>query len=91
MAGMRRGTSRDPVHDVAEEQGVDEGGETGSEQGSPLPHRHERLCENAHRVGAGGAGGAGVSGPPRAGRDDARAAPSAFRFGYPGDGNGVIM
>jgi hypothetical protein len=27
----------------------------------------------------------------RAGRDDARAARSASRLGYPGDGNGVIM
>jgi hypothetical protein len=38
-----------------------------------------------------GAGGAGVNGPRRAGRDAARAATSASGFGYPGDGNGVIM
>ena len=72
-------------------KGVDAGDQTGSEQEAPLPHRHERPCQDAQGVGvggAGGAGGAGVSGPRRAGRDAARAARSASRFGYPGDGNG---
>jgi hypothetical protein len=57
------------------------GEETGSEQEGPLPHRHERPCEDAQGVGV-GTGGPGVSGPRRGGRDDARAARSASRFGY---------
>jgi hypothetical protein len=67
------------------------GDETGSEQEAPLPHRHERPCQDAQGVGVGGAvalvvPASAVRAAP--GRDAARAARSASRFGYPGDGNG---
>jgi hypothetical protein len=96
MAGMRRVTSRDPEHELAEEQGVDAGDETGSEQEGPLRHRHERLCEDASasaRVPVAPVAPVALASAIRYAPDGTTPAPppSASRFDYPDDGNGVIM